>query len=116
VDTLEQEIMNTERIIAGLPEVQAWALDRSLRTLTPAQKAYVTESLRSLEADDTVSPRYLQLLEHFFDKWSSHNLATKLVLINRLTRLSARDVTGGSLPAGLDHHVFTLPEILQEVT
>ncbi|MGQ9651506.1 MAG: hypothetical protein ACUVXJ_15475 [Phycisphaerae bacterium] len=116
MDTFEQEIMNTERIIAGLPEAQAWALERSMRTLTPAQRAYVTKSLRSLETNNTVSPRYLQLLEHFFDKWSSHNLATKLVLINRLTRLSAQDPTGGSLPAGDDQCVFTLPQILQEAS
>jgi len=113
VDTLEQEILNVEQAIAGLPAAQVWALERSLRNLSPAQRAYVAGSLRNLEANKTVSPRYLQLLEHFFDRWSGHSLATKLVLINRLIRLSARDIEDPSVSDEEDQGLFALPPILQ---
>lgn len=116
MDTLEQEILNTEQVIASLPAMQVRALERSLRNLSPAQRAYVTGSLRNLEEGQMVSPRYLRCLEHFFDRWSGHSLATKLVLIHRITRLSPQPDIGQVLLDPDDRDPFALPQILQKAS
>jgi hypothetical protein len=116
VETLEQDILNTEQVIARLPSAQIRNLDRSLRNLSPAQRAYVANSLRSLQDDKTMSPRYLQLLEYFFEKWSSHGLATKLVLISRITRLSSGALQA-SIPGGdVSEELFSLPQLLHRAS
>ncbi len=116
VDTLEQEILNTEQLIAGLPATQVRDLERSLRNLSPAQRAYIGAALHRLDDDKAVPPRYLQLLEHFFERWSGHSLATKLVLLSRIFRFSARwtgrDLPGDEMPGTL----FRLPEVIRRAS
>ena len=116
METLEQQILDTEQVIAGLPATQVHSLEKSLRNLSPAQRAYIGAALRRLEDDKALPPRYLLLLEHFFDRWSGHSLATKLVLISRITQFASgwadQNSQDDSMPAAL----FRLPEALQRAS
>ena len=114
--TIEQEILNTEQMIAGLPAAEVRALEKSLRNLTPSQRACVTDTLRRVQGGSTLSPRYLQLLEHFFDKWSGHGLATKLVLIGRIGQLSSETVVDEAATPWDFRELFGLPPLLQKAS
>lgn len=112
MQTLERDIQDAERLIAGMPVPQARKLEKSLRQLSPAQRAYVAGTLRQVQDDQTLPARYLQFLEYFFEKWSSHSLATKLVLIDRITRLAARSQSQDPVANNAPADVFGLPDTL----
>ena len=116
VQNIEQEILNTEQMIAGLPASEVRALEKSLRNLTPSQRACVTDTLRRLQDGNALAPRYLQLLEYFFDRWSGHSLATKLVLIGRIARLSSETVLGDAAAPWDFRGLFGLPPLLQKAS
>ncbi len=113
---IEQEILNTEEMIAGLPVSEVRALEKSLRNLTPGQRARVTDTLHRLRDGNALAPRYLQFLEYFFDRWSGHSLATKLVLIGRLARLSSETVLDEAASPGDFPGLFGLPPLLQKAS
>ena len=116
MQNIEQEILNTEQMIAGLPASEVRALEKSLRNLTPGQRACVSDTLHKLQCDSSLSPRYLQLLEHFFDRWSGHGLATKLVLIGRIARLSSETAVGDEVAPWDFQELFGLPRLLQKAS
>jgi hypothetical protein len=114
VQTLEQEIVETEETISSLSPNQIRSLEKTLRALSPAQRHRVAETLTRARENGSLPSRYLHLLEHFFEKWSSHSLATKLVLINRISHLAAEasDVApAGGLPEALAG-LFEVPDYL----
>ncbi len=113
METLEQEIVATEGAISSLPAAEVRTLERTLRTLSPAQRVLAGEILAQARDDRSLPIRYLQVLEYFFEKWSSHSLPTKLVLINRLRHLADR------IAAALPHSsremllsLFDVPECI----
>lgn len=116
MQSLEQEMLKTEQLLNGLPPAQVRNLERALRTLSPAQRAYVTTLLHNLERDSTLSRRYLQLLEHFFEKWSGHSLATKLVLISRITELSSQRVPAEAPGGVVPDQLFALPPLVRQAS
>ena len=116
MQNIEQEILSTEQMIARLPAFEVRALEKTLKNLTPSQRTCVTDTLRRLADDNTLAPRYLQLLEHFFDRWSGHNLATKLVLIGRIARLSSETAMGDAAAPWDFHGLFGLPPLLQKAS
>jgi hypothetical protein len=115
VETLEQEIVETELAISGLPPARVRTLEKSLRALTPGQRFFVSETLTQARTDKSLSPRYLLFLEHFFEKWSSHGLATKLVLLNRLGQLAIdAHVSTESDPPQVLAEFFDLPDCIAQ--
>jgi len=87
VKPLEDEILEMDSLISGLPAVAVRSLERSLRVLTPAQLAFVRQTLERAREEGKLPPRQLSLLEHFFERWHAHELATKMAIIGRITSL-----------------------------
>jgi hypothetical protein len=116
VETLEQEILNTEQVIARLPAAQVRGLEKSLRNLSALQRSYISATLQRLREDGALPPRHMQFLEYFFEKWSGHSLPTKLVLISRITRFASRYLDQDPPDDDLPLNLFGLPEILRQAS
>lgn len=84
----EHEIVETEQLLDRLVPDQRRELERTLRDLTPEQRTFARGILQQAKSDASAPQRYLHMIEHFIERWSSHGLAVKMVIINRLSQLA----------------------------
>ena len=89
MQTLERDILETDRRIGQQPPEHVRLLEKKLRDLTPEQNGFAQAVMKRARQREHLPLRHLHLLEHFFEKWSAHSLATKLVLITRITKLAS---------------------------
>lgn len=92
MQTLESRIEETALLVGILPHAEVRRLEQSMRTLTPDQQIFVRTALEQARMTGLASRRELALLEHLFDRWHTHNLAAKTVLIDRIEGLSGSGV------------------------
>jgi hypothetical protein len=84
----ESETRSMERALGHVPYASLRRLERSLKQLTLERQIYVRQTLLGCRGKLRSTPPELDLLEHMFDRWWIHGLATKLVMIARVVRLS----------------------------
>ena len=66
--TLERDIRGTDRAISTMPLLEARALEKGLRELAPHQRRFIHDTLAQARIELRISPRYVMLLEHYFEK------------------------------------------------
>ncbi len=86
--TLERDTATVDGLIQVMPFSTVRGLARSLRQLTLEQQLFVRRTLLDARANGRWPEQQLDLLEYLFDRWYAHGLATKLVVISYVTRLS----------------------------
>lgn len=95
---LEESIYEMTGALDALPQAGRRRLEESMQQLTAEQIDFVRSALESALLDDHLPTHQLALLEHFFESWWKHSLATKLVVIDRVIELSDGGTWPGEIP------------------
>ena len=89
VQTLEDQIVQTATLLERMPTGQVLRMETQLRDLTPEQRDYARCILNLLRHRETHPAHEIHLLEHFFGRWSTQSLATKLVLVSNIMDMAS---------------------------
>ncbi len=74
--------------IRNIPDKDLEELERHVQYLTPEQVEYVCTTMERMFMENRVSFGEYRFLDYLFEKWRSHNLATKLALVAFIRTLS----------------------------
>jgi hypothetical protein len=80
-----------DEALRGLTYQQERRLARSLACLTNEQTTFVRDALQRARREGRVTVRELGLLEHCFERWWTHSLATKMAVLDRIAALSGSE-------------------------
>ena len=86
--TLRRVAQDMDVALGKLPPALARQLERWVVRLSCEQLAFVRDALEHACVEERLSPGKHALLEHCFERWCSHSLATKLALISLVDDLA----------------------------
>jgi len=85
---IEDATREMDQAISQLPGSQIRSLNRSLRFLSAPQILFAHAAIDKGRRQAGTSSQSLRILEHCLECWHAHSLATKLVVVEMLTRLA----------------------------
>ncbi len=88
MESLEHQVVEFQDALEMLPYSEIRVLERSLTKLTPTQRTFVDNTLEQAQLDALLPVHEVSLLEYLFERWSTHGLALKLILIGRIEQLT----------------------------
>lgn len=89
MQTLEEQIVQTACLLERMPTAEVLRLETQLRELTDEQRDYARCVLKLLRDREAHPLHEIHLLEHFFGRWSTQSLATKMVLVSNIMDLAS---------------------------
>ncbi len=98
------EVGRFQEALLAIPPAEVRTLEQSLDRMVFTMRPQLEANLRAAQEGAKLPPHRFGLLDHLFQRWTSHGPAIKLALLAQLGRISA-------LPDEIDTLISPYPEL-----